>query len=278
MDTAKITQQLVQKGTDWGLKIAGVLLALFLAWIIAGWLRRIVLRKLEKRFDKMLAQFFANLLRYAILTAAVLGCLGVFGIQTASFAAVIAAMGLAIGLAFQGTLSNFAAGIMLLVFRPFKAGDYVEIGGKSGLVKELELFTTELVTLDTKRVIVPNSEVFGKVLVNYTHHPTRRVDIPVGTEYSADLDKTREVLEACAPEIEGVLKDPPPRVFLGELADNSVNWEVRVHCKTEDYWDVFQRTIAATKKALDAAEIGIPFPQRDVHLDAEALKALGTRR
>jgi small conductance mechanosensitive channel len=254
-----------------------VAVALFVAWLVAGWARRAMIRSLEKRFEPMLARFFSNVVRYAILTAAVLGCLGVFGIQTTSFAAILGAMGLAIGLAFQGTLSNFSSGIMLLVFRPFKVGDVIEVAGTIGAVKELELFTTELVSADNRRIIVPNSEVFGKKIVNFTHYPTRRVEVAVGTDYAADLDKVREVLETVPAAVEGVIDDPPPAVFLSELGASSVDWKVRVHTKTEDFWDVHQRLVRATKRALDEAGIGIPFPQRDIHLDGEVVSALSKR-
>ena len=277
MDTAKLTQSLLDMATVWGVRVRGVAITLFIAWIIAGWIRRAIGKNLEKRLDPMLAQFFSNVARYAILTAAVLGCLGVFGIQTTSFAAVLGALGLAIGLAFQGTLSNFAAGIMLLVFRPFKVGDVIEVAGEIGSVKELELFTTELVSADNRRIIVPNSEVFGKKIINYTHYPTRRVEVAVGTDYGADLDKVRGVLEGVAKSVEGGLEEPPPAVFLSELGGSSIDWKVRVHTKTEDFWDVYQRLTRAVKRALDAEGIGIPFPQSDVHLDADLLSAISKR-
>ena len=220
MDTAKLTQSLLDMATVWGVRVLGVAITLFIAWIIAGWIRRAIGKNLEKRLDPMLAQFFSNVARYAILTAAVLGCLGVFGIQTTSFAAVLGALGLAIGLAFQGTLSNFAAGIMLLVFRPFKVGDVIEVAGEIGSVKELELFTTELVSADNRRIIVPNSEVFGKKIINYTHYPTRRVEVAVGTDYGADLDKVRGVLEGVAKSVEGGLEEPPPATYFILLTDS----------------------------------------------------------
>ncbi len=277
MDTAKLGQAVLDKATVWGARVLGVAVALFVVWLVAGWARRAMTRSLENRFEPMLAQFFANLVRYAILTAGLLGCLGVFGIQTTSFAAILGALGLAIGLAFQGTLSNFASGIMLLVFRPFKVGDVIEVAGTIGSVKELELFTTELVSPDNRRIIVPNSEVFGKTIVNFTHYPTRRVEVAVGTDYSADLDKVREVLEGVPAKVEGVIDEPAPQVFLSELGASSIDWKVRVHTKTEDFWDVHQRLVRATKMALDEAGIGIPFPQRDIHLDGEVLGALSKR-
>jgi small conductance mechanosensitive channel len=283
MDWSKILDKVIDAvvtfATTWGIRVVGVLVALFVAWILAGWARRAILRTLEKRsFDATLTKFFANLVKWAILAGAVIGCLGVFGIQTASFAAVIGAMGLAVGLAFQGTLSNFAAGVMLLVFRPFKVGDVVNTAGFIGTVNEVELFTTDLTTFDNRRIIVPNSSIFGSVIENLTHNETRRVDVPVGVDYAADVDETRKVLEAMIPSIPGVLEEPAPQIFLKELGASSVDWVVRVWCKTDDFWDVYQATIRASKMALDEASLGIPFPQMDIHLDDAALAAFSGKR
>ncbi len=227
-----------------------------------------------RKFDVTLSRFFGNMLRYLIILGAVLGCLGVFGVETTSFAAVIGGATLAIGLAFQGTLSNFSAGVMLLIFRPFKVGDRIKVAGTSGKVQEIELFTTELKTPDKRKIIVPNSKVFGDVIENIHPLGYRMVAIPVGTDYGADIDKVREVLLKVAPDIPGVLKDPEPTIFLGQLGGSSVDWEVRVWCDSEDYWDVYQETIRVTKIALDEAGIGIPYPQMDVHLDEDVSKGL----
>lgn len=275
MDVSSALNYMVNMGTTYGLRVIGVLVALFVAWTVAGWLRNKLQRSLEKRsFDATLTRFFANLARYAILVGTVLGCLGVFGIQTTSFAAVIGAAGLAVGLAFQGTLSNFAAGVMLLIFRPFKVGDMVNIAGITGVVQGIELFTTEMTSPDNRRFIVPNSAIFGSNIENVTHHATRRVDVPVGVDYAADIDQTREVLEAMVKEIPGGLEDPAPQIFLKELGASSVDWVVRVWCNTGDYWGVYQEIIRRTKQALDAAGLGIPFPQMDVHFDEPGLKAI----
>lgn len=263
---------------EYGPKVVGVLIALFAAWVIAGWLERAVRKALEKRnFDDTLTRFFAKLTRYLILVGVVLGCLGVFGIQTASFAAVLAAAGFAIGLAFQGTLGNFSAGVMLLVFRPFKVGDFVEVNGETGTCEHIDLFTCEFRTLDNKKLIIPNGAVFGNTITNYTGYDTRRVDIDIGAEYSADVDATRAALEKAAANIPGMLKDPAPQVFLKSLGASSVDWQVRIWCKTEDFWNVWQATTQASKAALDAAGIGIPFPQQDVHLDEAVVEALSGR-
>ncbi|UCF47681.1 MAG: mechanosensitive ion channel family protein [Myxococcales bacterium] len=177
LDASKYIDPLI----EYGPKVLGVLLALFFAWVIASWTERGVRAGLERRnFDATLTRFFAKLARYVILIGAVLGCLGVFGIQTASFAAVLAAAGFAIGLAFQGTLGNFSAGVMLLVFRPFKVGDFVEVSGETGTCEHIDLFTCEFRTLDNKKLIIPNGAVFGSTITNYTGYDIRRVDINVG--------------------------------------------------------------------------------------------------
>lgn len=259
----------------WGVRVVGALVALFLAWVLASWIRRVIRSALTARkFDSTLTTFFANLARWAVLITAIVGVLGVFGIETASFAALVAALGLAIGLAFQGTLSNFAAGVMLLVFRPFRVGDYVRVAGETGVVEEIELFFTELKTLEAKRVIIPNSMVVAAPIENVTHHEVRRITIAVGVDYSADVDRTREVLRGSLAHIEGVLTDPAPQIFLNGLGASSVDWQVRVWTKGDDYWDVHERTVRAAKQALDEAKIGIPFPQMDVHLDEPVVRAL----
>lgn len=254
--------------TTYAVRVGGALLLLFAAWIIAAWLRRTIARNLEKtNFDITLTKFFGNGARYLLLIIAVLGCLEIFGVQATSFAAVLAAAGFAVGLAFQNTLSNFSAGIMLLTFRPFKVGDVVNVAGQTGKVDEIELFTTKIDTFDNRRIIVPNSAVFGNTIENITFHDTRRVDVSVGTDYPADLDETRKVLEAAAEGVPGRLPDQDIQVVLDSLGDSSINWQVRVWSKTSDFLAVKQALTRAVKMALDEADIGIPFPQMDVHLD-----------
>lgn len=261
--------------TTYGVRVVGVLVLLLAAWVVSGFIRRAMMRGFEKtKFDLTLSRFFANMARYSILTFAVLGCLGVFGIETSSFAAVIAAIGLAVGLAFQGTLSNFSAGVMLLVFRPFKVTDVVEVGGTIGTVQEIDLFTTDLTSPDNKRIVMPNSAIFGAKITNFSHFDTRRVDIGVGVDYGSDLRAVRDALEAMAPTIAGVIAEPPPQIFLEKLGASAIDWVVRVWCKTEDYWDVHQATILATKETLDAAGVSIPFPQMDVHLEERVVEAM----
>ncbi len=254
--------------STFGLKIIGVLVVLFLAWIVSRWSRRAIERSLTKtRLDVTLTKFFANMTGWLILIMAVLAVLGIFGIQTTSFAAVIGAAGLAIGLAFQGTLSNFAAGVMLLTFRPFKVGDAVRVAGEIGKINEIDLFMTKLDTFDNRRIVLPNSKIFGDKIETMTFHPIRRADVNVGTDYGADLDEVRAVLGKALVSVEGGLEEPPPQVYLDALGDSSINWIVRLWCPTPDYSLVRERLTRAVKQHLDDAGIGIPFPQVDVHFD-----------
>jgi len=265
-DPQALIEQLAPYLLTYGVRVGGVLLILLGAWILSRWVRRSIERALGRaKFDLTLTKFLANLARYAILVFAVVGCLGVFGVQTASFAAVIGAAGLTIGLAMQGSLANIAAGIMLLIFRPFRVGDVILAQGQVGKVDEIELFFTRIDTLDNRRLIIPNSALFGATLENITFHPQRRADIPVGVAYDADIDATRKALEHAITLIPGVLKDPAPTVFLKGFGASSVDWEVRVWAPASDFGAVRQAAVRAIKIALDEAGISIPFPQMDVH-------------
>ena len=241
---------------------------LFAGFILAGWARRAVARGLTRtNFDPTLTKFFSGAARILVLVLTVIALLGYLGIGTASFAAVIGAAGLAIGLALQGTLSNFAAGVMLLAFRPFKVGDVVKISGETGKVDEIDLFVTKIDTFDNRRIILPNGQVFGNTIENITFHPIRRADVPVGTDYGTPTPDVRAVLERVAASVEGALPEPEPQIVLTNLGESSIDWEVRVWCPTPDFLAVRQRTVRDVKRALDEAGISIPFPQRDVHLD-----------
>lgn len=203
------------------------------------------------------------------MVLSVLACLQRFGINTASFAAVLAATGFAVGLAFQGILANFSSGIMLLIFRPFKVGDFVVVSGTSGTVKEIDLFSTALDTPDNRRIIMPNGKVFGEVIENVTHNSERRVDVDVGVHYKEDLDRTRAVLKQAALGIANRLADKEPEVILTGLNASSVDYRLRIWGHPKDYWQIREDALVAAKRALDAAGITIPFPQLDVHVVQE---------
>ena len=259
---------------DYLIPAVTALLLLFVVFIAAGWARRLVRKGLERaNVDITLTKFFSNMARYAVLVIGIIAVLARVGIETASFAAILAAAGFAIGMAFQGTLSNFSAGIMLLVFRPFKVGDLVTVGGVTGVVDEIELFTTNLNTPDNRRIIVPNGSVFGATIENMTFHDTRRVDVAVGTDYSADLDETRRVIEAACSGVQGRLSDLGVEAYLVSLGGSSIDWEARVWCNSADYLAVKDELTKAVKNGLDAANISIPFPQTDVHIDGTILSA-----
>jgi small conductance mechanosensitive channel len=252
----------------YGSRTLFVLVLMTLAWTLSSWASSLVRAALGRvKFDETLSLFMARLVRWTILTLVGSTCLSYFGVETTGFAALIGAAGLAIGLAFQGTLSNFAAGAMLLVFRPYKVGDEVNVAGYAGTVREIELFTTAIDTADNRRIIVPNSSIFGAVIENITHHPTRRVSVAVGTAYSADIDETRRVLERAVRSVQLITPQPAPVVVLEDLGASSVNWSVRGWAKREAFGDAKQALIRAVKIELDHAGIGIPFPQLDLHLD-----------
>lgn len=260
------TDRVVSLIEEYGVPVVKAVVFLVIAWIVASWAHRLTKQMLEKaRFDETLTRFFAKAARVVILIIAVLACLDIFGVKATSFVAVVAAAGFAIGLAFQGTLSNFSSGVMLLVFRPFKVGDVISVAGVLGKVCEIDLFSTVLDTFDNRRMILPNSSVFGATIENVTYHPKRRVDVNVGVAYEADLDQTRRVLEETARNVPGRLEDEDIQVVLLELGDSSVNWQVRVWAPTTDYFPVKDATTRAVKMALDEAGIVIPFPQLDVH-------------
>jgi small conductance mechanosensitive channel len=224
-----------------------------------------------KKVDPTLGKFAGQLVFYVVMIGALLGVLGKMGVSVASFAAVIAAAGFAIGLAFQGTLSNFAAGVMLLVFRPFKVGDVVNAAGITAKVGEIDLFTTAFDTPDNRHIIVPNSSIFGSTIENVTFHPERRVDVAVGCDYAADIDKTREVLTAAVESVPGRIDGEGRgfQIYLTGLGDSSVDWAVRVWFPTPDYWAKKEELTRAVKMHLDEAGVGIPFPQMDVHIDGK---------
>jgi small conductance mechanosensitive channel len=204
------------------------------------------------------------------VVAAVIACLSLFGVETTTFAAVLGAAGLAIGLAFQGTLSNFAAGVMILTFRPFDIGDFIAVGGQSGTVREIGLFVVTLDTLDNRRIIISNSEAIGGVIENLTANPLRRVDIDVATHVAADVDASMAVLDAAAAAIPGRDAEHGHQIFLVGFGDGCMNWQVRVWCHTDNYWDVWHDTVLHTKRALVAANISAPYGRMKVEIDRDA--------
>ncbi|QIZ78880.1 mechanosensitive ion channel family protein [Ferrimonas lipolytica] len=247
-----------------------ILLALVI-FIIGRWvakiLARIVRSILTKRgLDITVVGFMGNIVSAVVTVMTLIAVLGQLGVQTASLVAVLGAAGLAVGLALQGSLSNFASGVLLVAFRPAKAGDYIEAAGVAGVVEEISIFSTTLITPDNKRITCPNSSIMDGVIVNYSAKDTRRVDLTIGVSYDADLQQVKEVLTRVVTENELVLDNPGVTIEVGALADSSVNFVVRPWTKTADYWTVYFGLHAAIKIELDKAGIGIPYPQMDLHV------------
>lgn len=254
--------------TTYGLDVLGAIAILIVGVIVAGWAQRATTRGLSRfeRFDVTVRGFFASLVRYLVLIVTVLAVLNQFGVQTTSLIAVLGAAGLAIGLALQGTLSSLAAGVMLLIFRPFKIGDYIETDGQAGSVQALTLFVTNLNTPDNVRIVIPNSRIWGASIRNYSTNPTRRIDLTVGIAYEDDIGKAMDAIRQLIDAESRVNADPEPLLAVSELADSSVNILVRVWCAASDYWPLKFDLTRAVKEKLDAADITIPYPQRQVHL------------
>jgi small conductance mechanosensitive channel len=267
----EITQEqidaLIGYVTHYGLKVVLALVIFVVGKWIAGLIRGLCRKGMEKsKVDAVLVGFLSSIAYYALMIAVVIAAISQLGIQTTSFVAVLGAAGLAIGFALQGSLSNFASGVLIILFRPFKVGDFVEAGGVTGVVDEIGILVTVMHTPDNKGIIVPNSQVMGGQITNFNMHPDRRCDMVFGISYTDDIDKAKAILKEIVDADPRCLKDPAPQVALSELADSSVNFVVRPWVKASDYWGVFFDTHEAVKKRFDAENVSIPFPQRDVHL------------
>jgi small conductance mechanosensitive channel len=251
----------------WGLRIALALAIFIIGRLVVGALVGAVQKFMQKRgMDEVLVRFLCSIMRWLLLLFVVIAALSQLGIDTTSLIALLGAAGLAIGLALQGSLSNFAAGVMLIIFRPFTKGDFVEAGGAMGVIDNISIFTTTLTTPDNKEIIVPNGSILGGNITNFSARPTRRVDMVFGISYDDDIRKAKRILEEIIGADERVLAEPAPVVALGELADSSVNFIVRPWVKAADYWPLLWDTTTAVKERFDAEDITIPYPQMDVHL------------
>jgi small conductance mechanosensitive channel len=264
-------EALIAKGWEllafYGVKVLTAIVILIIGRWIARAFGSLVKRLMEKqKVDPTLTGFVGNLVFYALFTFVVLAALSQLGIQTTSFIAVIGAAGLAIGLALQGSLANFAAGFMLILFRPFRVGDLIEGAGVKGTVENIQIFTTQLKTPDNKIIIIPNANLTSDNIINWSATGTRRVDMVFGIGYEDDIDKAKSIINEILAADSRILKNPAPQVAVSELADSSVNFVVRPWVDTGDYWNVYFDLTETIKKRFDAAGVSIPFPQRDVHL------------
>lgn len=262
-----VTDQVFAFMTVYGIKVIGAIVILLVGRIGAGIARRITRRALERyKVDASIVSFTASLMYFLVITFAVLAALAKFGVETASFIAVMGAAGFAIGFALQGSLGNFASGILILVLRPFRVGDVIDAAGVVGKVTAIHLFTTEFATADNIKILVPNSKIYGDVIKNITAHDTRRLDLVIGIGYDSSMKKARELLAKILSEEARVLGEPAPQIAVAELADSSVNFVVRPWVKKEDYWSVKFDLTEKIKEVFDENGIEIPFPQRTVHL------------
>ncbi|WP_242202849.1 mechanosensitive ion channel family protein [Aestuariivivens insulae] len=253
----------INLATEYGLRI----IAAIIIWLIGSWVIKRMLKGTKavmskSNYDESLQKFLLNLLGWILKILLILAILAKLGVETTSFAAILAAAGLAVGMALQGSLGNFAGGVLIMIFKPFKIGDLIEAQGEIGVVKEIEIFTTKLTGLSNKEIIIPNGSLSNGNIINYTTEGTRRVDLVFGVSYDANIKQTKEVLMNVLTNHPKILKDPAPAVTVLELADSSVNFAVRPWCDTADYWTVYFDVTEQTKEALDAAGIEIPYPHQ----------------
>lgn len=261
------TDRVISLIQDYGLPLLWAIIIFAIGRIAARALSRILGKMLVKgRVDETLVKFVQSISYIGMMAFVVLATLDKLGIETTSFAAIIAAAGLAIGLSLQGTLGNLSSGVMLIIFRPFRVGDFVEAGGVSGIVEEVQIFSTQLRSPDNKQIIVPNGQITGTTIINYSAKATRRIDLVIGVSYDDDLKKVRSVLEDVISKEERVLSDPAPTIGLLELGDSSVNFAVRPWVKTDDYWPTLFDLQENIKLRFDQEDISIPYPQQDIHV------------
>lgn len=270
-DVREIYEQVEAFVLDVGLEFGLNLVTAIAIFVIGRWVAKAMSRGLRRvlqsqQVDKILESFVSNIVYWLLMAFVIIAAITKLGVQTASFIAVVGAAGLAIGLAMQGALSNFAAGVLIVMFRHYKVGDYIDAGGVGGSVLAVHILTTTLKTPDNKTIIIPNSQIMDGIITNYSANDTRRVDLVIGVGYDDDLDKVRSVLKDILDKDERVLPEPAPVIVVGELADSSVNFNVRPWVKTSDYWGLYWDTLETVKKRFDEEGISIPFPQRDVHV------------
>jgi small conductance mechanosensitive channel len=270
MDFDNILEKLVEFASVYGIKIIGAIVI----WIIGSWVIKKIMKGIKKvmskrDYDESLQKFLLNLINWLLKILLVIAILGKLGVETTSFAAILAAAGLAIGMALQGSLGNFAGGVLLMIFKPIKIGDLIEAQGELGVVKEIEIFTTKILTPTNKEVIIPNGALSNGNITNYTTEGYLRVDLTIGVSYDADIKQTKDVLMNVLTSNPKVMENPAPSVNVSELADSSVNFAVRPYATIENYWDVYFGITEECKLALDAAGIEIPYPhQVEIHKEA----------
>ncbi len=271
IDKIDIPQMIETYVLPWGINIVMALAIFFIGKFIVGILVKFTRKLMTKgKVDKILVNFIASIIKTVLLLFVVTAALDQLGVDTTSMIALIGAAGLAIGLALQGTLQNLASGVMLIIFRPFSDGDFIEAAGVVGVVEQIGIFSITMRTGDNREIIIPNGAVYGGTITNNSRRETRRVDMVFGIGYDDDLLKAKDIIKKILSEDERILADPAPAVVVGELADSSVNFNVRPWCKTADYWGVYSDVHEKIKLTFDAEGISIPYPQMDIHQDKAA--------
>ena len=266
-DWNALLEMVKTSGVDFGLKLIVALVIFYVGRLVARMLVNGIQRIMQaQEVDKILETFVGNLAYWTVMVFVIIAAINHIGIATTSLIAVMGAAGLAVGLALQGSLSNFAAGVLIVIFRPYRVGDFVEAAGISGVVEQVQILTTILKTGDNKQIIVPNNQIIGSIITNYSANDTRRVDMTIGVSYDDDLDKVRATLQALIDADPRIHKDPEPAIVVSALSDSSVNFTVRTWVNTSDYWGVKFDLTEAIKKRFDQEGISFPFPQQDVHL------------
>lgn len=267
MDTTEIINSITQIAADFGLRLLYAFLIIFVGRWVVKLLLKIIKSALEKTtVEETIRIFVANLLSSLLMVIIFIAAINQLGIETTSIIAMLGAAGLAIGLALQGSLANFAAGILIVIFRPYKVGDYIEAGSAEGTVLDIQIFSTVLKTPDNKVVVVPNGTIMDSSIINYTGQATRRVDIVASCGYEDDIDKVKDILKDILNQDERILEEPQPRIAVSELADNSINFIVRPWVNSSDVLSVKYSILEQIKKRFDEEGISIPYPQRDVHI------------
>lgn len=268
MEIQPVIDKLVELATAYVPKVLLALITLFIGHLVIRGLVRSIRKVSDKRdFEPTLQKFLVSLIKTVLYAVLVISVAGIVGIQTTSFVAVLGAAGLAIGLALQGSLANFAGGVLILIFKPFKVGDVIDAQGKLGIIDEIQIFNTIMKTFDNKVIIIPNGGLANGVITNITKEETRRVDMSFGISYDDDIDKAKQLLTNLIKADERVINEPAePFIVMNELGDSSVNFVVRAWCKAGDYWGIYFDMLEKVKKTFDAENISIPYPQRDVHL------------
>jgi len=266
-DWNQLLEVIQTRGVDFGINVAIAIAIFYVGKMVISLVVRGLHKVMQRQeVDKTLETFVCNLVRMVLLVVVVIAAIGQIGIETTSFIAIFGAAGLAVGLALQGSLSNFAAGVLIVLFRPYRVGDFIEAAGINGSVEQVQILTTVLKTGDNKQVIVPNGQIMDSIITNYSANDTRRVDMVVGVSYDDDLDKVRDTIKELIAAEDRILDEPACTIAVSALADSSVNFVVRPWVKTPDYWGVMFDLTEAIKKRFDKDGITFPFPQQDVHL------------